>query len=113
METQNFWSQLAARLTSNTPIFFKRFVMFGISLGAVGLAILGIGATPVPIPHFLTVMSSYFVTAGAVCTAVAKATTTDPTLQAQGGSNAVVNQSANPPGKSTEAPVSPPIPEMK
>ena len=113
MENQSFFSQLFARLTSQTPIFFKKFVGFGITLGAIGLAILGIGATPVAIPHFLTVMAGYFVTAGAVCTAVAKATTTDPNLQASGGSNVVVNQNATPPGKSTEAPASPPIPEVK
>lgn len=112
MENQNFFSQLIARLTSETPIFFKKFVLFGVSLGAIGLAILGIGATPIPVPHLLNIIAGYMVTIGTVCTAVAKSTTTNPNLQAQGGSNVVVNQNEKP-IESTSVPESPPIPPVK
>lgn len=111
MENQSFFSQLGSRLTSETPIFFKKIVLFGITLGAVGLAILGIGATPVPIPHVLMVIAGYMVTVGTVCTAVAKATTTSPNLQAEGGSNVLINQNQKP-VESTTAPESPPIPKV-
>jgi len=112
MENQSFFTQLGERLTSETPIFFKKFVLFGVSLGAIGLAILGIGATPVPVPHVLNVVAGYLVTIGTVCTAVAKSTTTNPNLQAQGGSNVVVNQNEKP-VESTSVAESPPIPNVK
>lgn len=111
MENKTFFNQLLSRLTSETPIFFKKIVIFGISLGAIGAAILGIGATPIPIPHILTVVAGYMVTAGIICTAVAKSATTDPNLQAQGGSNVVVNQNEKPVA-STAVPESPPIPNV-
>lgn len=110
MENKAFLSQLTSRVTSETPIFFKKIVLFGIAIGGIGAAILGVGATPVPIPHFLTEIAGYMATAGVICTAVAKLATTDPNLQAQGGSNVVVNQSETPP-VSTSVPASPPIPK--
>lgn len=87
MATQTFLSQLLERFTTETPKFFKKILIFGISLGAVGGAILGIDATTLPIelPKLLIDLSSYFVTAGVVCAAVAKTATTDPDLQAKGG----------------------------
>lgn len=90
---QSFLSQLLARLTTETPIFFKKILIFGIALGGIGGAILGIHASELPIalPPLLITLSSYFVTAGIVCAAVAKTATTDPNLQAKGGSNVLVN----------------------
>lgn len=84
---QSFLSQLFERLTTETPKFFKKILIFGISLGAIGGAILGIDATTLPIamPHILITLSGYFVTAGVMCAAVAKTATTDPDLQAKGG----------------------------
>jgi hypothetical protein len=111
MGQKSFFSQLIARLTSETPIFFKKIVIFGMSLGVTGGAILGVGATPVPIPHILTVLAGYMVTVGLVCTAVAKSATTNPDLQAQGGSNVVVNAEETPP-VSTTATESPVIPQV-
>jgi hypothetical protein len=111
MEKQSFLSQLLARLTSETPIFFKKIVLFGITLGGIGLAILAINVTkiPVSIPPIVFTIAGYFVAIGAVCTAVAKATTTSPNLQAQGGSNVIVNQETAPIGESKVAAQSPPI----
>lgn len=88
MEKQSFLSQLLTRLTTETPKFFKKILVFGITLGGVGGAILGIKATdlPVELPAILVNLASYFVTAGIVCAAVAKTATTDPDLQKQGGS---------------------------
>ena len=90
---QSFLSQLIARLGSSTPIFFKKILIFGVTLGGIGGAILGIDATTLPIalPPILITLSGYFVTAGIVCAAVAKTATTDPDLQAKGGSNVLVN----------------------
>lgn len=111
MNNSTFLSQFLSRLTSETPIFFKKIVLFGISLTGIGGAILGVGATPIPIPHIVTVAAGYMVTIGIVCTAIAKSATTDPNLQAQGGSNVVVNQTEQPP-TSTSVPESPPIPKV-
>jgi len=107
---QSFFSQLIARLTSETPIFFKKIVLFGITLGTIGTG-LKVSTIWASLPASLQTLSGYFISIGVVCAVVAKATTTDPNLQATGGSNVVVNQSETPP-VSTEAPVSPPIPKV-
>lgn len=111
---KTFWGQIIARLGSETPVFFKKILIFGISLGGIGTAILGIDAAhlPVPIPEFIQQAAGYLVTAGIFCAAVAKTATTDPTLQAQGGSNVVVNQKQDPPASTPRA-VAPPIPDKK
>lgn len=111
---KTFLGQLFARLTSETPVFFKKILYFGITLGGVGAAILAIDATKLPmaIPLIIQQLAGYFVTAGTICAVVAKSATTDPTLQAQGGSNVVVNQKQDPP-VSTERAVAPPIPDKK
>lgn len=108
---ESFLSQFLARLSSETPVFFKKIVLFGISIGALGLALQGVKLTGVVLPFDLPAISGYMIAIGTVCTAVAKSATTDPNLQAQGGSNVVVNQSETPP-VSTEKESSPPIPKV-
>jgi|GEM_PF-2115803 ABC-type xylose transport system permease subunit len=105
---QSFISQFLSRLTSETPIFFKKIVAIGITLAGIGGSILAVKATlasltpPINLPSILITIAGYLVTAGTVIGIVAKAATTDPTLQAKGGSNVDVNQSKVPP-VSTEA----------
>lgn len=111
MENQSFFAQWLGRLGSETPIWWKKILLAGISIGGTGLAIMGIGATPVPVPHGLITLAGYMVTVGAVCTALAKSATTNPDLQARGGSNVLVNQNEKP-VESTEAAKSPPIPKV-
>jgi hypothetical protein len=105
----SFFSQFIARITSETPMFFKKIVLFGISLGAIGLSLKGIDLAGVKLPFDLNTICGYFIAIGTVCTIIAKSATTDPNLQAQGGSNVVVNQNEKPP-VSTSEPISPPIP---
>lgn len=105
---QSFFSQFFSRLTSETPIFFKKIVAIGLSLAGIGGTILALKASlgaltpPIVLPQILLTVSSYFITAGIVISTVAKSATTDPNLQAKGGSNVDVNQSKTPP-VSTEA----------
>ena len=105
---QSFFSQFISRLTSETPIFFKKIVIFGLTIGGIGTSILGVVAAlaaltpPIHLPAILNTVAGYMVTAGVVISTVAKAATTDPTLQAKGGSNVDVNQAKTPP-VSTEA----------
>lgn len=108
---QSFFAQLIARLTSETPIFFKKIVLFGISIGALGLTLKGLDLTGVKLPFDLNAIAGYMIAVGTVSTAISKLATTDPTLQAQGGSNILVNNEPPAPGVSKEAPVSPPIPQ--
>jgi len=112
MEKQSFFGQWGERLTSETPIWWKKFVLAGISIGGTGAALLALGATPIPLPAILHTVAGYMVTIGIVCTALAKSATTNPDLQAQGGSNVLVNQNERP-VESTSAPESPPIPIVK
>lgn len=105
---QGFFSQLLSRLTSETPIFFKKILAFGVTLTAIGGTLLTVKAAlnglphPVELPAFLNTASGYLLTAGLVIATVAKSATTNPDLQAKGGSNVDVNQSNVPP-VSTEA----------
>lgn len=105
---KSFLSQVIARITSETPIFFKKIVLFGIAIGALGLTLKGLDLGGIKLPFDLNAISGYMIAVGTVCTAISKLATTDPTLQAQGGSNVVVNQNESPP-VSTEASVSPHI----
>jgi len=105
---KSFFAQLAARFGSETPVFFKTILTFGITLGGIGAAILGVKELPgVHLPALLEAMAGYMITAGAIAAAVAKSATTDPTLQAQGGSNVVVNDKHD--GESTPVAKAPPI----
>lgn len=111
MKTKSFFSQAIARLTTETPLFFKKIVLFGISIGALGLTLKGLDLGGIKLPFDLNAISGYMIAIGTVCTAVSKLATTDPNLQAAGGSNIVVNNESTL-ATSTEAPVSPPIPKV-
>lgn len=82
---ETFLGQFLQRLTTETPKFFKKIIAFGISLGAIGLALIAANAVT-PLPKIIVDVAGYMVVAGTVATAVAKATTTNPTLQDAGGS---------------------------
>lgn len=105
---QSFLSQIIARITSETPIFFKKIVVFGIAIGSLGLTFKGLDLGGIQLPFDLNAISGHMIAIGTVCTAVSKLATTDPNLQAQGGSNVVVNAKEDPP-VSTEAAKSPVI----
>ncbi len=111
-KTPNFFVQFFNRLTTETPIFFKKIVYFGITIGAIGLALKGIDLGGIKLPFDMNVVSGYMIAIGTVSTVIAKTATTDPNLQAQGGSNVVINQNETPPA-SKEEPASPPIPDTK
>jgi hypothetical protein len=94
MATQptTFFGQFFARLTSETPIFFKKIIALGITLAATGTSILGL--QEIKIIHFPDVVwtiAQYMIGIGTAISIVAKSATTDPTLQAKGGSNVEVN----------------------
>lgn len=68
------------RLTSESPTFFKRIQAIGITLGAVGAAIMAIPSEVLILPEFLTKLASYFVVAGIIAAAIAKTTVADSTV---------------------------------
>lgn len=87
-----FFGQLIARLGSETPAFFNKIVIFCGSLAGAGIAILGLNNMHIigtniiiVLPEFLVKMAGYMIAAGAVAGAVAKSSTTNPDLQAEGG----------------------------
>jgi len=109
MKQQSFFSQLIARLTSETPVFFKKVFAFGATVLAVGAAILGSDELKVlNVPPMLYTIAQYMVTIGTVIGLVAKTTTVNPDLQAKGGSNTVVNTLEGD-GKSTVAAKAPEV----
>lgn len=90
---QSFLAQFIARLTTETPKFFKKILVFCISLTGIGLAILGFDNFHIPqtdivihLPEILVKISGYMIAAGTIAGAVAKSATTDPDLQKEGGS---------------------------
>jgi hypothetical protein len=111
MNNQSFISQWWARLSSETPIFFKKILAISASIGALGLTLKGIDLTALHLPWDLGKVSEFMIAVGAVGTLISKSATTNPDLQAQGGSNVVANTISEPP-QSTELPSSPPIPNL-
>lgn len=67
--------KLKERFTSETPDFFKKVRTIGLTLAAVGGAIM---ASPVALPVALVSVAGYLVTAGAVVTAVSSAVVNGP-----------------------------------
>lgn len=65
--------KLFDRLTSETPLFFKRLRNLGITIGAIGGAILAIPNTMVALPQMLLTMAAHAVTIGVVTAAVSQA----------------------------------------
>ncbi|WP_257657896.1 hypothetical protein [Parapedobacter lycopersici] len=62
------------RVQAPTPGFFKTIRHIGITLGAVGTALL---TAPVVLPAVITAAAGYLVTAGLVATAIASAAVAD------------------------------------
>lgn len=58
---------ITERITSPTPSFFKRIRNIGLTLGAIGGALL---AAPVTLPAAVITVAGYLVTAGLVASAV-------------------------------------------
>ena len=58
---------LKNRITSPTPVFFKKIQKIGLILGGIGGAIL---AAPVALPAVVTTIAGYLATAGIVASAV-------------------------------------------
>lgn len=62
--------ELMERVKSPTPKFFKRVRNIGITLGAVGAALL---AAPIALPPLVVTLAGYLATAGLVAGAVSAA----------------------------------------
>lgn len=104
---QSFFSQFLARLTSETPIFFKKIVALGVTLVGLGGGIMALQEIKIiHLPDVIWTIAQYCIGIGTAIGIVAKSATTDPDLQAKGGSNVMVNGEETPP-VSTEANKSP------
>lgn len=62
---------LKERISSPTPSFFKKIRNVGLTVGAVGAALL---AAPIALPAFVSTIAGYLATAGIVATAVSTTT---------------------------------------
>lgn len=84
----NYLSQFLSRLGSETPKFFRKIVAIAITIGAIGAGLISMPDTwLVKLPFDFHVIGGYMIAIGAVAGVIAKSTTTDVTLQKQGGSN--------------------------
>lgn len=70
---------LIQRLISDTPTFFKRLRNLGITVGAIGGALLAIPASMIVLPAALLTLAAHAVTVGVVTAAVSQAVTNDKT----------------------------------
>ena len=73
-------NEIIKRFTSESPTFFKRIQAIGITLGSIGAALLVLPASVIVLPSTIVTMAGYFVAAGSVAAAVAKATVADPAV---------------------------------
>lgn len=73
-------NELITRVTSESPKFFKNIQKIGLTLGAVGGALLLIPASVVVLPAAVITMAGYFVAIGTVAAAVAKTTVEDKSV---------------------------------
>lgn len=88
MENQNWFSQFLSRLTTETPVFFKKIVYFGISIGAIGLGLVAVPDSVFKsIPIDVHAIAGYMIAVGTIAGVIAKTATTDKSLQQEGGSN--------------------------
>lgn len=84
----NFFQQVIARWNSDSPIFFKRFAKFGVSLIATGTAAMAVPAIPkVILPAFISTAGSYMIIAGVCIGLVSKLTCQDTTIIDKTGTN--------------------------
>lgn len=74
----NFFQQAAARWNSESPIFFKKFANFGVSLISTGIAAMAVPAIPkVTLPSFISTAGSYMIIAGVCIGLISKLTCKD------------------------------------
>jgi ABC-type xylose transport system permease subunit len=66
-QTQTKNLSISERISSPTPAFFKKIRAIGLTLGAIGGAIL---AAPVALPAAITTLAGYLLTAGIVTSAI-------------------------------------------
>jgi len=59
--------EILHRLTSPTPAFFKKIRTIGLTLGAIGAALL---SAPITLPATVVTIAGYLATAGIVASAV-------------------------------------------
>jgi ABC-type xylose transport system permease subunit len=71
MKKVNKSMSLSERISSPTPTFFKRIRNIGLTIGAIGAALL---AAPIALPAVISTVAGYLATAGLVATAVSTAT---------------------------------------
>lgn len=75
----SFFNEAKARLQSSTPIFFRKIIRAGISLGSVGGGLIAPGLAPsIHWPVQLTTIGTYLIIIGAVAAAIAKFACDDP-----------------------------------
>ncbi|MDX3912740.1 MULTISPECIES: hypothetical protein [Olivibacter] len=66
--------EITERIKSPTPKFFKKIRTIGLTLGAIGGALL---AAPIALPATVTTIAGYLATAGIVASAVSSVTKED------------------------------------
>ncbi|MDM8176607.1 MULTISPECIES: hypothetical protein [Olivibacter] len=66
--------EITKRIKSPTPKFFKKIRTIGLTLGAIGGALL---AAPIALPATVTTIAGYLATAGIVASAVSSVTKED------------------------------------
>jgi len=71
MKKVNKSLSLRERIGSPSPTFFKRIRNIGLTIGAIGAALL---AAPIALPPLISTLAGYFATAGLVATAVSATT---------------------------------------
>lgn len=69
---KGFVKTLIERCKSDTPPFFKKLRLFGLTLAAVGGVLV---ASPIAIPAAIVTAGGYLIVAGSVATAVAQTVT--------------------------------------
>ncbi|MCL4640339.1 MAG: hypothetical protein M5Z89_15190 [Olivibacter sp.] len=67
-------NEITERIKSPTPKFFKKIRTIGLTLGAIGGALL---AAPIALPATVTTIAGYLATAGIVASAVSTVTKED------------------------------------
>ncbi|MGK9126668.1 hypothetical protein M1D52_21830 [Olivibacter sp. SA151] len=67
-------NEITERIKSPTPKFFKKIRTIGLTLGAIGGALL---AAPIALPATVTTIAGYLATAGIVASAVSSVTKED------------------------------------
>lgn len=88
MNDQNWFSQFVSRMTTETPVFFKKIVAFGVTVGTIGVGLVAAPASVfASLPIDLHTVGGYMIAIGTISGIVAKAATTDKSLQQEGGSN--------------------------